>query len=459
MVREAERHRQIIYRPHIYKTYLIIFFTHLMRIRFLFIVLFLASSLLAVAQSICNVVTNPAADASTGMRISWAADSAGTGVMYKLAGARGWDRAVYLQPETATRCTAFDSIFSRNARGEDVYEIPTIIKCGITLSHLRPNTRYEYIIVDSHRRPLSQTYSFLTAGASEWNCCIISDFHSYTPTPKRLTSAMTMIDTVQAYCPFDWVLHLGDVVAWGGSWSFWQRMYQERQFREYMWAGVQGNHDHMGREKGVGTNDFTRNTTYYPANGFPEDERVTYHFRYGDVLFIMLNSMTNRTAENITKAKAWMRQVVGEARASQNPPRYVIVCQHFEWFNGRTGQSNDYKRWSKTFDELGVVLALAGNNHIYVRTDAIYQGVTTNGSTGTVYLQTPSSDNARGRTTSTLRDNQNLIKRRWTEGKNTIGALSMKVNPQRILLTLLNRYGEVVDTVSVKAKEQTKRLE
>ena len=430
-----------------------------MRIRFLFIVLFLASSLLAVAQNICNVVTNPAADASTGMRISWAADSAGTGVMYKLAGARGWDRAVYLQPETATRCTAFDSIFSRNARGEDVYEIPTIIKCGITLSHLRPNTRYEYLIVDSHRRPLSQTYSFLTAGASEWNCCIISDFHSYTPTPKRLTRAMTMIDTVQAYCPFDWVLHLGDVVAWGGSWSFWQRLYQERQFREYMWAGVQGNHDHMGREKGVGTNDFTRNTTYYPANGFPEDERVTYHFRYGDVLFIMLNSMTNRTTENITKAKAWMRQVVGEARASQNPPRYVVVCQHFEWFNGRTGQSNDYKRWSKTFDELGVDLALAGNNHIYVRTDAIYQGVTTNGSIGTVYLQTPSSDNARGRTTSTLQSNQKLIKRRWTEGKNTIGALSMEVNPQRILLTLLNRYGEVVDTVSVKAKEQTKRLE
>ena len=108
---------------------------------------------------------------------------------------------------------------------------------------------------------------------------------------------------------------------------------------------------------------------------------------------------------------------------------------------------------------MGVDLALAGNNHIYVRTDAVYQGVTTNGSTGTVYLQTPSSDNARGRTISTLRDNQDLIKRRWTEGKNTIGALSMEVNPQRILLTLLNRYGEVVDTVSVKAKEQTKRLE
>ena len=133
--------------------------------------------------------------------------------------------------------------------------------------------------------------------------------------------------------------------------------------------------------------------------------------------------------------------------------------QHFEWFNGRTGQSNDYKRWSKTFDELGVDLALAGNNHIYVRTNAVYQGVTTNDSIGTVYLQTPSSDNARGRTTSTLQSNQKLIKRRWTEGKNTIGALSMEVNPQRILLTLLNRYGEVVDTVSVKAKEQTKRLE
>ena len=222
-----------------------------------------------------------------------------------------------------------------------------------------------------------------------------------------------------------------------------------------MWAGVQGNHDYMGRAKGVGTNDFTRNTTYYPANGFPEDARITYHFRYGDVLFLMLNSMTNRTAANITKAMAWMRQVVSEARASQHPPRYVVVCQHFEWFNGRTGQSVDYTRWSETFDELGVDLALGGNNHIYARTDAVYQGLTTDGSKGTVYLQTSASDNERGRTTSTLRENKDLIKRRWTEGKNTIGALCMEVNPQRILLTLLDRYGNVVDTVMVKAKEYT----
>ena len=226
-----------------------------------------------------------------------------------------------------------------------------------------------------------------------------------------------------------------------------------------MWAGVQGNHDYMGREKGVGTNDFTRNTTYYPANGCPEDERVTYHFRYGDVLFIMLNSMTNRTTENIKKAKAWMRQVVCEARASQNPPRYVVVCQPFEWFNGRTGQPIEYDRWSQTFDELGVDLALAGNYHIYLRTDAIYQGGQTDGESGTVYLQTPSSDNARGRTTSTLRASKDLIQHRWTEGKNTIGALCMEVNPQRILLTLLNRYGEAVDIVAVKAQEQTERLD
>ena len=425
-----------------------------MKTRLLLSLLLLASCLAAVAQHISAIVTNPAADAATGMRISWAADSAGTGLMYRLANTEGWQQSTYLQPEMAKRCTAFDSIFSRNARGEDIYEIPTLIKCGATLRHLQPNTRYEYVIVDSHRRPLSQVYSFLTAGASEWNCCIISDFHSYTPSPRRLTSAMAMIDTVQAYRPIDWVLHLGDIVAWGGSWSFWERLYQEQNFRNFLWAGVQGNHDYMGRAKGVGTNDFTRNTTYYPANGFPEDERLTYYFRYGDVLFLMLNSMTNRTAANITKAKAWMRQVVGEARASQHPPRYVVVCQHFEWFNGRTGQSAEYKRWSETFDELGVDLALGGNNHIYARTDAVYQGVTTDGTKGTVYLQTSASDNERGRTTSTLQGNQKLIKCRWTEGKKTVGALSMEVNPQRILLTLLDRYGKVVDTVTVKAKEQ-----
>ena len=426
-----------------------------MKTRLLLSLLLLASCLVAEAQRISTIVTNPATDASRGMRISWAADSAGTGVLYKLANTQGWKQSTYLQPEMAERCTAFDSIFSRNARGEDVYEIPTVIKCGATLRHLRPNTRYEYVIVDSHRRPLSPVYSFLTAGASKWNCCIISDFHSYTPSPSRLTSAMNMIDTVQAYRPIDWVLHLGDVVAWGGSWSFWERLYQEQNFRPFMWAGVQGNHDYMGRAKGVGTNDFTRNTTYYPANGFPEDARITYHFRYGDVLFLMLNSMTNRTAANITKAMAWMRQVVSEARASKNPPRYVVVCQHFEWFNGRTGKSMDYTRWSAIFDELGVDLALGGNNHIYARTEAVYQGLTTDGSKGTVYLQTSSSDNMRGRTTSSLSENKDLIKRRWTEGKNTIGALCMEVNPHRIFLTLLDRYGNVVDTVMVKAKEYT----
>lgn len=45
---------------------------------------------------------------------------------------------------------------------------------------------------------VSREGRFRTAGASKWSCCIISDFHSYTPLPARLSSAMGMIDEVEA---------------------------------------------------------------------------------------------------------------------------------------------------------------------------------------------------------------------------------------------------------------------
>ena len=145
---------------------------------------------------------------------------------------------------------------------------------------------------------------------------------------------------------------------------------------------------------------------------------------------------------------------VGEARRSANAPRYVIVCEHYQWFFGGDGRTSQYERWCKVFDELGIDLALAGNNHIYVRTDAVYGGELSNPAVrGTVYVQTPSADDERGQKMKPeLKHNKELIKSRWTEGAKTVGAMLMKVNRQKIALTLLDRHGKVIDTVDVPAK-------
>jgi hypothetical protein len=132
-----------------------------------------------------------------------------------------------------------------------------------------------------------------------------------------------------------------------------------------------------------------------------------------------------------------------------------VVCEHYQWFNGVNGKDSQYSRWCKLFDRLGIDLALAGNNHIYVRTDAIFDGKNTDGTKGTVYLQTPSSDNERGqKMNDEFSHNKQFIKHRWTEGPKTVGAMSMKVNNEKITITLLDRNGKVIDTAQVLAKKK-----
>ena len=97
---------------------------------------------------------------------------------------------------------------------------------------------------------------------------------------------------------------------------------------------------------------------------------------------------------------------------------------------------------------------MAGNNHVYVRTGAIYQGKVTDGSKGTVYIQTPSSDNERGvAIPDPLTENLDKIRFRWSEGEKTVGAIHLDVNKRRIKLTLLDRYGNILDIAEVKSKK------
>jgi len=174
---------------------------------------------------------------------------------------------------------------------------------------------------------------------------------------------------------------------------------------------------------------------------------VSYHFMYGNALFVMLNNEAMKSEEGLAQAQAWTRKVI-----KHHPAKYVIVVSHYQWFMGDDGRSSQYSRWKKLFDECGVDLAISGNNHIYVRTDALYADQETDGSKGTVYIQTPSSDNERGRSFGELLYNKDLIRFRWSEGSKTVGALLMKAGKKRLTLTLYDRNGTPIDQVTVRSK-------
>ena len=410
-----------------------------------------------VGQQIHSISTCPGEDCSNEMIISWGADtSVQSWLLWSKASDKGWKRAKRENP-IWYRTEIYNGKSSKRANNENFFEDVIFNKCRVKLSGLEPNTTYKYMIVSSPAgRGTSTsagdastgTYTFKTAGAKEWSACIISDFHNYSPIPGRLEAADKMIGKIKEYDPsMDWVLHLGDICAWGGSYSFWKNLYGMQWFRDYMWAGVNGNHDNMSRKYEL-TNEYFRNSAAYPLNGYPGEMGVCYWFKYGEALFIMLNNESMRTQEGLEDAQAWFKSVI-----KSNPSKYIIVCEHYQWFFGTDGADSQIARWSKLFDEYGVDLALAGNNHIYVRTNALYNKEETDGSRGTVYIQTPSSDNERGQAMKPeLTHNKEIIKCRWTEGPKTVGAMSIKVFPTHIDLALLDRNGTVIDTATVKAK-------
>lgn len=414
-------------------------------------------------ENVYSVNTCPGEDASVEMNISWATDSTLTDsyVVYTTADDRNWKKALFARPEQVEFCTVFDGVYSKTPQNEDFYENARFYKCGATLRNLAPDTQYKYYIASGKKLrkgiPLCREYSFKTAGAEQWSACIISDFHSYTPLGKRLVAAMDMIETVKEFDPsIDWIFSPGDVCAWGGSYSFWKELYEQKQYSDYFWASVNGNHDNMTRKSFL-TNEFFRNNTYNPSNGYEGEMGVCYHFRYGNALFIMLNNENMRQNAQLLQAQRWVKKVVTEARASENPPLYVIVCEHYQWFYGPDGDKMQYRRWHELFDELGVDLAVAGNDHIYTRSYPIFDDKATDGTYGTVFFNTSSSDNERGRNIKQDPPKYpELVAKRFTEGGKTVSALDMKVNSEKIVLTLLDRYGNVQDEFEVLAKKERK---
>ena len=404
------------------------------------------------ANDAYTVIANPGEDASRQIRINWHSDNDNgkSHCFYTISTDTAWTKAKKAKAKREL-CTAYDSMYSKTPAGENIYENATFIRNTVDLKKLKPGTKYMFRIGNTANE--GDIHYFKTAPAEgQWTAAIISDFHAYTPIPARVESAMAMLGTLQQQnkIEFDIILHAGDIIAWGGSYSFWKDLYKESFFKNYLWAGVNGNHDNMDRTNKRNTNNFFKYANNNPHNGYKGEKGVCYHFTYGNTLFIMLNNESMRSDEGLAAAQEWVRKVI----KSEKNATFVIVMEHYQWFFGTSGKTSEYKRWKDLFDECGVDLAIGANNHIYARTNALLDGKETNGETGTVYLQTPSADNERGLEADEWTDNKDIIKFRWTEGEKTVGALLMKADNDNMTLTLYDRHGKTIDTVAVKAKKK-----
>ena len=396
------------------------------------------------AEAPRTAIVNPGADATTSVRINWHSDLNGpdTYCYFTTADDTDWSDAQRIDP-TREECTVYDNMYSKTPTGQDFYESARFTRNVASLEKLQPGTRYMYRLGEKSDGEI-RYFSTLPDNGT-WTAAIISDFHSYTPLPSRKQAAMKMLDKLKEVNggDFDMILHVGDITAWGGSYSFWKDLYNESYFRNYMWAGVNGNHDDMDRTSTFNGNHFFKNANANPLNGYEGQEGVCYYTQLGDLLLICLNSEAMRSPEGLTAAQNWVKEVI-----ANNASKYTAVMEHYQWFYGDQGSTSQFSRWNELFDKYEVNFALGGNNHIYVSTHPIKDGQVVEPGKGTVYIQTPSSDNERGRNVRSkeLTDNAELIKERWTEGAATVGAMLMKVTPANIEISLYNRNGELIDS-------------
>lgn len=396
------------------------------------------------------IVANPGENSSYEINIGWHTDVEYTSsyVVYTTKDDTNWENQtkVYGKYEYTD---LFNGISSRSKDGKDIVEEAIFLDYSVTLKDLQPATEYMYRV---GQNVLSEIQYFKTAGESSFSFAWISDFHAYSPLQARLSSAMDMIKTIDEYNNgFDFIFSTGDEIAWGGSYSFWEDLFNEDYHKNYMWASVIGNHDYMDKTSTKSTNQFFKTVYNFPTNGYEGEEGVCYYFKYGNVLFITMDNETQKNDVAVKKAQDWFEKVVTE-----NPAQYIVVAQHYQWFEGINGSFNNasgYGRWKTLFDKYNVDIAMSGNNHIYVRSKLLYQDqVSDDYNYGTTYIQASSSDNERGQTLKDLKYNSDVIAHRFSEGGKTVSGMIVNVNEEEIKIELLKRDGTVEDSVVIKAR-------
>jgi len=404
------------------------------------------------AQGTTMITTNPSEDSSTEMRIGWHMNEGVTDgfVEYTKKSDAAWANKVTVAG-TYTLCTTWDNVLAQAVDPRNVTLNIRVNKYSAVLTDLEPNTEYMYRV--GWNTTFSDVRYFKTAGAKEYTFGWISDSHVISWLPGRFTQAMNMVGrlvTAAGSEILNFMLSSGDITAYGSCYNDWQSLFDHNHFKNYMWITTLGNHDKYDR---LATNtgaspkqEFYTDAHNNPRNG-PAGRQVgcTYWFKYGDVLWIVLNTEASHT----TAVENWFEQVI-----QNNPSKYIFVLQHYQWFNGTgTAGSSGFTRWNQLFDKHGVDIALAGNDHRYVRTKSLYNGVVNADPTrGTVYINAPSSDNDRGVDLGTLSDPSGRVAFRWSEGGPTVGGLLVNVGEEKVKVTLYDRNGVQRDYAEIPAK-------
>ena len=398
--------------------------------------------LFAEPKPVDLVYTNPGEDCATSVRLSWHTTEEKSTVYYSKAEDNEYKHAKKIQSTGVNTPVEFHD-------GEQYYRHEAIIK------GLKKDTSYHYkIVLESGFE--SDEYSFATAdNDGEFGFLWTGDVHSHPDIEIRRELSEKLAEAAEKNLDndMDLVISTGDEVCYGAyydNWQEWQGGYLNRK----VWAGIPGNHTYYDvfPKKGQDTvdNRWWCATQNPPDNG-PEVMRSNFWFKYDSILFIGIDSIDT---SYLNQQKEWFEEVL---KKNEGTYQYLIVFQHYPYisgFNGGFGGPNvSYYLWMNLFDEYGVDLALSGDHHVYLQSNALKNKKTAkDGKSGTTYFVCPQIGDRAREMQGTI--DPSIIKSRITSSDLAYesGLSYFKVSKEGITHTLLDGNGDIVETHFIPAK-------
>ena len=290
---------------------------------------------------------------------------------------------------TSETVTGRRSYLSDPAQFNGVSNFITFKVNKVTVTGLKPDTKYTYYCGDGSVGNWSDKYSFETGAPSggftflyltDTQAETISEFRAWNNSSER---------AFNAFPDAKFVAVTGDLVERGSSQNHWDSFfyYGSRLLSNMTVVPVIGNH-----ETDSGPHHYTKHFSFPDKNRGPAD--YIYAFDYGNARFIALSTEKTYAAltssdENIRKEAnqflddqiKWLREVV-----TKDPKKWNIVLIHKAIYTGGWYEySNECQYYrdklAPVFDELSIDAVLQGHAHTYDR-GFIYKGKTVPGVTG-----------------------------------------------------------------------------
>lgn len=228
----------------------------------------------------------------------------------------------------------------------------------LTLSGLRPGTRYRYEVTGPEVEPAGGTFGTAPEAAVPFRFAIYGDTRSH----ARAHAAV--VDAVRREGA-EFAVHTGDLVEDGRDESDWQTFFdiEAPLLRSTPFVPVIGNHE-IARQYSNGIDNYRRYVHVAPGGPSAELDSV---FRYGNARFVLANSYDDWSGP----ARDWLDRELSRARR-EGPDDWLFVVMH--WGPRSSGPHGDNELVARAgVDGLlrrhRVDLLISGHDHAYERGD------------------------------------------------------------------------------------------